>query len=116
MQKALRLAADTHALEDIIEALKRGEMQAFHNDRAIVITEIAQSPRRKFVHVFMSAGDLDGVLELMPQIEEWGKSLGAEFARASVRPGYEPILKARGWKKTMVVFEYHPKGADNGRQ
>ena len=112
MRKALALAANTHDLEDIIEALNRGEMQAFHNDRAIVITEIAQSPRRKFVHVFMSAGDLDGVLELMPQIEEWGKSLGCEFARASVRPGYEPILKARGWKKTMVVMEYHPKGAD----
>lgn len=115
MQKALRLSADTHSLEDVIEALKRGEMQAFHNDRAIVLTEIAVAPRRKFVHVFMSAGDLDGVLELLPQIEEWGKAQGAEFARASVRPGYEPILKARGWKKTMVVMEYHPKGADNGR-
>lgn len=116
MQKALRLAADTHSLEDVIEALQRGEMQSFHNDRAIVITEVAQSPRRKFIHVFLTAGELDGVLELFPQIEEWGKAHGAEFARASVRLGYEPFLKARGWKKTMVVMEYHPKGADNGRQ
>ena len=110
MRKALRLGSDTHTLEDLIEALRKGEMQAFHNDRAIVITEIAQTPRRRFVHVFLSAGELDGVLELMGQIEEWGLANGCEFARACVRPGYEPVLKARGWQRRMIMMEYHPNG------
>jgi len=108
MRKALRLGSDTHTVEDLVEALKRGEMQAWTNDRAIVMTEIAQTPRRRFVHVFLSAGELSGVLELMEQIEKWGLEQGCEFARAYVRPGYERILKERGWKRKMIMMEYHP--------
>ena len=110
MRKALRLGSDTHSIEDIIESLRRGEMQAHHNDRAIIITEIAQTPRRKFVHFFLSAGKLDGILDLMPQVEEWALKQGCEFGRACVRPGYEPVLKARGWKRRMIMMEYHPDG------
>lgn len=85
-------------------------MQAFHNDRAIVLTSIIDAPQRRYIEVFMSAGDIDGVLELIPLAEEWGKKQGAEFARAMVRPGYERILKDRGWKSKTIVMEYHPKG------
>jgi len=110
MRKALRLGSDTHTLEDLVEALRKGEMQAHYNDRAIMITEIAQSPRRRFVHVFLSAGELDGVIELMEQVEKWAIAQGCEFARACVRPGYEPVLKARGWKRRMIMMEDHPNG------
>lgn len=44
----------------------------------------------------------------MEQIEKWGLEQGCEFARAYVRPGYEPILKERGWKRKMIMMEYHP--------
>jgi len=110
MRKALRLGSDTHTVEDLVEALKRGEMQAWTNDRAIVITEIAQTPRRRFVHFFLSAGELEGVFDLMEEIEKWALDQGCEFARACVRPGYEPILKAKGWKRRMIMMEYHPDG------
>jgi len=110
MRKALRLGSDTHTLEDVIEALKRGEMQAHFNDRAIIVTEISQSPRRKFLHCFISAGELDAVLTLMDEVEKWAVEQGCEFARACVRPGYEPIFKARGWKRRMIMMEYTPDG------
>lgn len=110
MRKALRLGGDTHTIEDLVEALRKGEMQAFHNDRAIIITEISQSPRRRFVHFFLAAGELDGVMELTDQIEKWAIEQGCEFGRACVRPGYEPVLKAKGWKRRMIMMEYHPHG------
>jgi hypothetical protein len=110
MRKALRLGGDTHSLEDVIEALDRGEMQAHHNDRAIIITEIVQSPRRKYAHFFLSAGQLDGIMDLMPQVEKWALEQGCEYGQACVRPGYEPVLKARGWKRRMIMMEYHPHG------
>ncbi len=110
MRKALRLGSDTHSLEDVVEALKRGEMQAHFNDRAIIVTEISQSPRRKYLHCFISAGELDAVLELMDEVKEWAEKQGCEFGRACVRPGYEPIFKAKGWKRKMIMMEYHPHG------
>ena len=96
MEKALRLMGETHTLQDVVDALQKGEMQLFHNDRAIVITEIAVSPRKKFANVFMSAGELEGVIELKAQLVDWAKKNGIEFARAAVRPGYEKHLKAAG--------------------
>jgi glycerol-3-phosphate responsive antiterminator len=110
MEKALRLMGSTHTLEDVVDALKKGEMQLFHNDRAVVITEIAVSPRRKFANVFMSAGELDGVIALKGQLVKWAKDNGIEFARAAVRPGYEKYLKDAGWKTKMVLMDFDLKG------
>lgn len=110
MRKALRLGGDTHSLEDIIESLKRGEMQAHHNDSAVIVTEISQSPRRKFLHCLISAGEMDAVVALMDEVEVWAKAQGCEFARACVRPGFEPVFRARGWKRRMIMMEYHPHG------
>ena len=110
MRKALRIGSDTHSLNDVIGCLERGEMQAFWNDKAVIMTSLVQSPQRKYLEIFMSAGEMDAVLELFPQVEEWALDHGAEFGRAMVRPGFERIFKERGWKKKSVVMEYYPKG------
>ena len=114
MEKALRLMGGTHTLEDVVEAIKKGELQLFHNDRAIVITEIAVSPRRKFAHVFMSAGELDGVFALGDQLLQWAKDNDIEFGRAFVRPGYEKLLKDIGWKTKMLMMDFDLKGNSDG--
>lgn len=106
MQKALKLGGHTHTLEDVIGALERGEMQAHYNDRAIIITEIAQTPRRRFLHVFLSAGELEGVIELADRLKDFAKQNGCEFARACVRPGMEGPLTQAGWKRRMIMMEY----------
>ncbi len=113
MRKALRLGGDTHSMDDLIGALERGEMQAHWNDSAVIITEIAQTPRRRFLHVFLSAGDKDGVLALADTLKDFARANGCEFARACIRPGFERDLAAAGWKRKMVMVEYHPEN-DNG--
>jgi hypothetical protein len=108
MRKALRIASDTHSMDDVIGCLQRGEMQAFYNDRGVILTSLVQSPQRKYLEIFMSAGDMDAVLSLFDEVEEWALAQGAEFGRAMVRPGFERIFKERGWKKKTVVMEYYP--------
>lgn len=84
-------------------------MQAFWNDRAIIITSIVQSPQKKYIEFFLTAGDLDAVLDLFPSTKEWAMAQDAEFGRAFVRPGFEKIFKDHGWTKKSIVMEYHPK-------
>lgn len=110
MKKALRRGGDTHTLEDIVEAVKKGEMQAFFNDRAIIVTEIAVTPRKRFLSVMLTAGVLDGVLALLPEVEAWAATQGVHHAKVAVRPGYEKILKARGWTRSQVLMEYRTNG------
>lgn len=110
VRKALRVGGDTHTMDDLIGALKRGEMQAHHNDRAVIVTEIVQAPRRRFLNLFLVAGDMDAIDELTPKVTEWAFEQGCEFARAQVRLGFEKPLKERGWMKTQLIMEYHPNG------
>lgn len=110
VRKALRLGGDTHTMDDLVGALKRGEMQIHHNDRAVIITEIMQAPRRRYLNFVVVAGDMDAVDQLTPEVTQWALDHGCEFARASVRLGFEQPLKARGWRKSQIVMEFHPDG------
>lgn len=105
MGKALALPFSTHNMQDVIDALKAGDMQAFWNDDAIVITEVCQTPRRRFINIFMAAGKLEGVYALTPQVREFAHSVGVtEPIQMIGRPGWGPHLKQRGWKKQAEVW------------
>jgi hypothetical protein len=110
MEKALRLSGGTHTIEDVVEALRDGQMQAFWNDTSIVITEVAHTPRRQFVSIFLSAGDLDGVMALHDKIYDWAIESGYDFARILVRPGFSRLLERKGWKKRQTVMELELHG------
>lgn len=97
-------------MDDVIGCLQRGEMQSFYNDRAVILTTIVQAPQKKYVEFFMSAGDMDALLELYEEVKLWAMDQGADFGRAYVRPGFERIFTERGWKKKSVVMEFDPKG------
>lgn len=109
LKKAIRLAGDTHTLEDVVEAIKSGDMQAFWNTDAIIVTEVCNTPRLVFVNFFLVAGSMDGVLSLEPQVREWADKNGYTKARACVRPGFEPLLKKMGWQRRQILMEF-----DNG--
>lgn len=110
MEKALRLSGNTHSIEDVVEALREGQMQAFWNDTSIVITEVALTPRRQFVSIFLSAGDLDGVMALHDKIYDWAVENGYGFARILVRPGFARLLERKGWKRRQIMMELELNG------
>lgn len=106
LRKALRAGGNTHELEDILFGLETGKMQAFWNDGALVVTEIVQAPARRYLHIFLAAGDMDSVMALDDKLKAFASEKGCEFGRALVRPGFEKALKAKGWKRKMIVMEY----------
>jgi len=113
MEKALRLSGNTHTVSDVVDALRKGHMQAFWNETSVVITEVANTPRRKFVSVFLVAGDLDGVMGLHDKVRDWALSNDYDFSRIIVRPGFARLLQQRGWKKRQVVMELELHGRRN---
>ena len=98
-------SGSTHSLDDVVTALKTGEMQSFWNDSAIVVTEVVRTPQRSFVSVFLVAGDLEGVMSLHDKVYDWALGNNYDFSRISVRPGFARLLQKRGWKKRQVVME-----------
>jgi len=104
MKKALRLAGDTHSLEDVVDALNKGRMQAFWSDNAAVITQIVQHPRKKELNVFLAFGDLDEVMAMQPEVSEFGRQHGCDFMVMSGRLGWQKVLPNHGWMRVGVTY------------
>ena len=105
-QKALDLAGGTHTIQDVIDLVRQGKMQSFHNDGALVITEVVEHPQCKALNVFVACGDLDAVMQLQPTIEKFGRDNGCDRMRMLGRRGWRSVLPRFGWRdERMCAFE-----------
>jgi hypothetical protein len=103
MQKALRLAGDTHTMGDVVQALEAGLMQAFWSENAVVITQLVVHPRKKELNVFLACGDLEEVMALQPQVADFGRKHGCSFMVMSGRTGWQKVLPSYGWSRVGVT-------------
>lgn len=103
LAKALKLAGDTHTIEDIQHAVARGEMQCFANEDSFVITEISQTPKAKYLNIFLAVGNMS-VVSFLPDIEKFAEDNSCQWVQAIGRPGWKVILPKNGYEETHVVF------------
>ena len=73
----IALARDgAHTWEDVVAALRAGHCQMFWNEHGAWIVEVLQSPRKRFLNVWVVAGELPGVMSLQPQVMEYAREQG----------------------------------------
>jgi len=104
LERALAIAGNTHTLADIKDALDRREMQAWVKGDSFAITSVHQAPRKKILNVFLAVGELEDVLSLEPQIEDFARSEGCDFIEAIARPGWRRSAARRGWKSKQEIY------------
>ena len=105
IEAALKYSGGTHSFDDIAEGIASGHMQLWPTNRACAVTQIVVYPRKKVLHVFLAAGDLDRITDAIGAVEEWGKAQGCECLTMNGRHGWQRVLNKRGWTPTMVVME-----------
>jgi hypothetical protein len=98
------LARDgTHTLADLFELLQSGAARMFSNQHGCVITEIISSPRKRWLNIWLVAGELPGVLKLQDQVIEYARSRGCEYLTTSARTGWTRTLSDQmGWKTRSI--------------
>lgn len=109
LSKGLRHGGDTHSVEDVIASLKSGELQAFYNDDGMIMTTLAEYPQKKVLEVFMALGSQEAIAELFTnEVIPHGEAVGADYARAMVRPGLVDLFKGLDCKPrgTMLYREF----------
>ena len=102
LQKALDLAGGTHTMDDVVEQIAAGDAQLWTDGESVVVTEIHQTPRKRVLHFWLAAGNLDAVVRLSDQATEWGKTMGCEMATLVGRRGWERALT--GWTPTLTLM------------
>lgn len=91
--EALAYAGDTYTLDEINEGVISGRFQEWSAGSSVIITELRDTPRVRFLHFFLAAGDLRELRPLAELALKWGREQGA--MRAS-------FIGRFGWLRSFV--------------
>src|SRR5690606_27778643 len=95
----------THTLDDVWDAISLGEIQVWTTEHTIIVTEVQQYPRLRAEHLFLGGGRMEGIEQLIPEIEAWAPSSGAQRIALAGRKGWErSFLAARGYAPQWSVM------------
>jgi len=76
---------------------------AFGSPDAVIVIALRIYPMGAVeLHGLVAAGALDGILALIDQAESWGRAHGCVFASIASRPGWQRVLKGRGYAPFQV--------------
>jgi hypothetical protein len=106
LAEALRRAGDLYSLEDILERLRDGRMQAHVSRETIAVTEISVYPLRRVVTIILLAGDLEDGEDLHEQVFAFARKMECDAVVAQGRVGWARLAKSHGWRtvSTNMVF------------
>jgi hypothetical protein len=106
LTEALARAGDLYSLEDILERIADGRMQAHVSRETVAVTEISVYPKRRVVTIILLAGDLSDGEDLHEQILAFARRLKCDAIVTQGRLGWARLAKAHGWKtvSTNMVF------------
>jgi hypothetical protein len=99
---------------DVARDLARGTIHLWagiaeddaHPVKVILIGQFIEYPRLRSFRPFAVVGDdLPAWIDLLPAVERWAHANGARLIEPLGRPGWERVLRARGYKKTHVLLE-----------
>ena len=96
----------THTWEHVCDLLHVGAAQIFWNDHGAWITEIVTTPIAKWLHVWVVAGELPGVMDVQPQVIEFAREHGCQRITATARFGWKHVAKAHGWHNHAIVITH----------
>lgn len=92
-----------YTFEDVLEAIKKGQMQSFTLGDTWVITTLYSYPRKKVLHILYVIGAMGDLVKMESEVIDFAKSHGAEMITANGRLGW---LKRHfpGWQGTAVCW------------
>lgn len=97
------LDARCYTIEWLDAEIANGNALVFGNDKAVIVITVRQYPAGATeLHGLAAAGKLSGVLALIEQAEQWGRSHGLTFACIASRAAWSRVLKPRGYSVNQV--------------
>lgn len=105
IEKALEVYG-THTWEDLCAELVRGDAQIFWNDHGAWITRINEFPRKRMLSVWIVAGKMPEVMDLLEKVEAHARSAGCTEITAVARKGWLSHKETfgSGWRNDTVVL------------
>ena len=97
INSAIPYTNGTHTLDDVCLAILSGKLKLWTALGACIVSEFVQYPRKRFLHYFLIAGDLNEIIAMQPDIIEFARKNNCDAISGLGRPGWEKITKRLGW-------------------
>ena len=75
---AIEMTQGTHTEDDVLSAILMGNMKLWRRNRSGLVTEFSQFPRMKVINVFLAGGDLEDIMPLQAEVENYGRKNGTQ--------------------------------------
>jgi hypothetical protein len=105
LEEALQRGGGDHTVDELAEEVRAGRAQCFHNQRAVVFTQIERHRLYSALRVYVAAGALEDVMSLQPELDVLARAEGCDRLVMIGRRGWKSVLPKFGWSETMVVYE-----------
>lgn len=104
LEAALELSGGTHTLDDVVQAIIKGEMQFWPAPKGCAVTEIVNYPRKKVLHIFLAGGEMEQIIDMDDSAVEFAKMNGCTGMSIAGRKGWKRVLKNKGYLETFTVL------------
>ena len=98
LREALARAGDLYSIDDVLERVADGRMQAHVSRETIAVTEISVYPRRRVLTIILLAGDLADREDLHRQVFDFARKLECDAIVTQGRDGWAQLAKDHGWE------------------
>jgi len=105
IESALQYSGGTHSFQDIVDGVLSGHMQLWVGESGCAVTEIDIFPKKKTLHVFLAAGDMDQIIDFQDSAVEFAKLNGCDSMTIAGRSGWKRVLDKHDWHEQFVVLE-----------
>lgn len=104
LEAALELSGGTHTLDDVVQAIIKGEMQFWPAPKGCAVTEIVNYPRKRVLHIFLAGGEMEQIIDMDDSAVEFAKMNGCTGMSIAGRKGWKRVLKDKGYEETFTVL------------
>lgn len=98
IEEALNRGGNTHTFEDVVRGIFENKMHLWAGEKGCAVTEIVVYPRKKYLHVFLAAGEMGQILDFEKSAERLAREIGCDGLSIAGREGWKRVLGKRGWK------------------
>lgn len=103
IQAALDYGGNLFALEDVLDAVQKGQAQFWPGKKSALVTEIKQYPRKRLCNVWLAGGDLEELKQMSVYVKDFAKASKCDGLLVQGRPGWQKVFPQR--LKTVTLME-----------
>lgn len=83
--------------DELKALLLEGQAMLWPGEGGALVTQCVIRPEGRFLHCWLGAGSLRGLLELRPGVEAWGRVMGCQIASLEGRRGWDRVFRPFGY-------------------